>query len=239
LSSDLFEENDDDRSSFYTEQLLRFDSLTFFFDHPEASRTTTHQHNVVYLCPQSLPKFHPSFDEVIRRLLEDDTEATVLITFDPKRALWLRALRKRLDPKLSDNKDRFLAIPLVKGRKFFELLSSSTLLLDPFPFGGGVTTLEAFSVCKLVVTLPSLQTVPQLTAGMYRHMRLNDDLVLTDIDTYVEAASRLAHNVSEREALENNLCNISRDPLLGVFQSEAAVHEWASFLERVSRSLEI
>ena len=45
------------------------------------------------------------------------------------------------------------------------------VVLDPFPFGGGVTTLEAFSVCSPVVTAPNLQTVPRLAAGMYRHMR--------------------------------------------------------------------
>ena len=40
------------------------------------------------------------------------------------------------------------------------------VMLDPFPFGGGVTTLEALSTCTPVITLPSRQTVPQLAAGM-------------------------------------------------------------------------
>ena len=41
-------------------------------------------------------------------------------------------------------------------------------MVDPYPFGGGVTSLEALAVCTPVVTLPSRQTVPALTAGMIR-----------------------------------------------------------------------
>ena len=44
-------------------------------------------------------------------------------------------------------------------------------LSDPFPFGGGVTTLEALSVCTPVITTPSAQTVPGLTAGMILRMQ--------------------------------------------------------------------
>ena len=43
-------------------------------------------------------------------------------------------------------------------------------MLDPFPFGGGVTTLESLSVCTPVITLPSRQSVPQLAAGMIQTM---------------------------------------------------------------------
>jgi hypothetical protein len=43
-------------------------------------------------------------------------------------------------------------------------------MLDPFPFGGGVTTLESLSVYTPVITLPSRQSVPQLAAGMIQTM---------------------------------------------------------------------
>ena len=57
--------------------------------------------------------------------------------------------------------------------QFLGLLRRADIVLDPFPFGGGVTSLEAFSVCAPIITAPSLQSVPQLAAGMYRSMIAN------------------------------------------------------------------
>ena len=53
--------------------------------------------------------------------------------------------------------------------------------LDPFPFGGGVTTLEAFSVCRLAVTAPSLQSVVALAAGFYRRLNIADAPVVDGV----------------------------------------------------------
>ena len=74
-----------------------------------------------------------------------------MITYDPKKALWLHVLQGRLN-----HHPQIVFLPLALGDKFFGLLRASTLLLDPFPFGGGVTTLEAFSVCRLCCNSPGL-----------------------------------------------------------------------------------
>jgi predicted O-linked N-acetylglucosamine transferase (SPINDLY family) len=50
-------------------------------------------------------------------------------------------------------------------QEYVSLLAAGDVMLDPFPFGGGVTTLESLAVCTPVVTLPPSQSVPQLAAG--------------------------------------------------------------------------
>ena len=52
------------------------------------------------------------------------------------------------------------------------LLIVAIVLFDPFPFGSGMTTLDGFAVCSPSVTLPAMQSVPALTAGMYRAMNM-------------------------------------------------------------------
>ncbi len=53
------------------------------------------------------------------------------------------------------------------------LLKSASVILDSFPFGVGVTCLEALAPGVPVVTLPSHQTVPALAAGMLQAIELS------------------------------------------------------------------
>ena len=44
----------------------------------------------------------------------------------------------------------------------------SDAVLDPFPWGAGVTAYEAFALCVPVVSLPARTTVLQLALGQVR-----------------------------------------------------------------------
>lgn len=59
-------------------------------------------------------------------------------------------------------------LPYLSPDAYVTLLAAGDVMVDPYPFGGGVTTLEALAVCTPVVTAPALQSVPALTAGMLR-----------------------------------------------------------------------
>ena len=59
-------------------------------------------------------------------------------------------------------------LPYLTPEAYVTLLAAGDVMVDPFPFGGGVTTLEALAVCTPVVTAPTLQSVPALAAGMLR-----------------------------------------------------------------------
>ena len=74
---------------------------------------------------------------------------------------------------LTSARVRFL--PSLEHAAFLNLLQHAHAVLDPWPFGGGVTSLEALSVGVPVVTLPSRQSVVQLAAGFYRRMSLESE----------------------------------------------------------------
>lgn len=108
------------------------------------------------------------------------------------------------------------------------------MLLDPFPFGGGVTSLEAFGLCKAVVTLPSVQSVPKLTAGMIKMMNITSKLIAANEDEYVEVVIRLLENEEYRKSVETQICE--NDHLL--YSQKPVVDEWESVFRRVVKNLD-
>ena len=81
-------------------------------------------------------------------------------------------------------------------------------MLDPMPFGGGVTILESFAVCTPIVTIPSLQNVPGLATGMIRRMinesadiieansSLLSSMIVNSLDAYADVVIRMLQSHS-------------------------------------------
>lgn len=122
-------------------------------------------------------------------------------------------------------------LPSLPPPEYQLLLNMSLLLLDPFPFGGGVTSLEAFAYCKPVVTLPSLQTVPRLTGGMLQSIGARD-LIATSEQTMVDLVAKVVRNSTWRAVLESAIC-AAVEKGGGLYESPQAVEEWATWLARV------
>ena len=131
---------------------------------------------------------------------------------------------------------------------FLDLLRAADVVLDPFPFGGGVTTLEALAMGTPVVTLPSRQTVVRLAAGFLRKIGLaapaeraegGDDapppLVVASEAAYVDSAVAIATSGREpgslRSLLEESIARACGGSSL--FEDEEAAREWTNVLLRL------
>ena len=145
----------------------------------------------------------------------------------------LRRLHSRLRKRYK-HEDRLIFLPTLDELSFSHLIEMSTLLLDPYLFGGGVTLLEAFASCKAVVTLPSLQSVPALTAGMIRKMGLMDALIAKSRDHFIQIAKNLiSNNSSFRNDIENKICK--QNYLL--YEQQNVVHEWETLFRKLGISV--
>ncbi len=112
-------------------------------------------------------KLHVDFDAVFRGILDRDPHGTILLLYSPKQALWKDQLRTRLHTSLEILSDknrnqtqnhrrdrrRILFLETMPYEDFLRLLSIADVMLDPFPFGGGVTTLDALAVGVYVLSL--------------------------------------------------------------------------------------
>jgi hypothetical protein len=146
--------------------------------------------------------------------------------------------------------DRVVWLPQLDAEQYQAMLTHGDAMIDPFPFGGGVTTLEGLGVCLPVVTAPSLQTVPALAAGMVESLTvpwtLRKRLVAANADDLVKKTVALLTDRALNTKVRRELCDsFSRPPkkkkraIGGVFNDTQSIKEWQNVLARLARSADL
>ena len=148
----------------------------------------------LYICGQPHFKLHPSFfDRVIAEILLRDSSAYFVLLRDnldditertAERLSYAISKDPNLQKKLNreQNKNRMLEnrVHFIRRRSradFLRLMAAADVVLDTFPFGGGVTTLEALSVGAPVVTLPDPRYLRGRLSQHYIHYLGDKSLV--------------------------------------------------------------
>lgn len=177
----------------------------------------------LYVCPQSLFKFHPHFDDALGALLRADPQGR-LILVSGVHATWTDALRRRFASAFPDCADRVVILPRMPPIDFLRLLQVADVLLDPPYFGGGNTAYEAFAMGTPIVTWPGPFMRGRVTLGCYRAMGI-DELVVDSAEGYVRMALRLAHDRNFRDAMSARI----RERSHVLYENQAAVTELEDF----------
>jgi protein O-GlcNAc transferase len=188
--------------AFYTEQLLRLSRLSVYYEppeprgvvSPESFGVSAREH--VYVCPQTLFKFHPRFDEILAGILRGDPNG-VLLLLEGRFPEWQSMLLKRWQRNMPDVISRIRFLPKQPRPRFLDLLSISHVMLDPIVFGGGNTSYEALGLGLPVVTQPDPFLRSRLTAAMYHQMGWTE-LVANSPKKYIEIALKLGMNPDYR-----------------------------------------
>ena len=144
----------------------------------------------LYGCPQSAFKLHPDFDSALFGVLDADPEGVVLLHSGGPVA-WRAALTARLAAQRPELLPRIQWMAKVPKAQYLAVLRALDVMLDPFPFGGGNTTLEAIAVGTPVVTCPPPRLRGRLAACFLREIGLTEGIA-EDVHDYVRKAVRLA-----------------------------------------------
>lgn len=144
----------------------------------------------VYLCPQTLFKFHPDFDAVIDGVLRKDPKS-VFAVVEGRSPAWTEQLCARWKRTLGSGYKRVRWISPQPHEDFLSLLRCADVILDPIHFGGGNTTYEAIAMGIPVVSLPGDFLRNRITAAIYHKMGITSCLVKTP-EEYVQLAVRIA-----------------------------------------------
>nr|WP_244592192.1 hypothetical protein [Azospirillum palustre] len=192
LSCDAMEPEDGE--AHYSERLIRLPGPTVCYRRPRLAepRKTRIDFGLatesrLYLCPQSLFKIHPAYDDALIAILRRDRDG-ILVFVDPRGQG--AALTQRLGAKGPDVAGRIHLLPGLGTADFIALTADADVMLDPFHYSGGKTSLEALAFGTPVVTWPGAFMRGRHTLGFYTLMGL-DDCVASDPADYVDRAVRL------------------------------------------------
>jgi predicted O-linked N-acetylglucosamine transferase (SPINDLY family) len=236
----------------YSEKLVVLDSLPAYYYRPEAiandpqpTETISRQKEAarrefglprdasIYLCPQSLFKFHPDFDAILGGILGRDPAARVVLIEAPH-AHWTEMLRDRLRRNLSGLSYEVTFVPRVGRAAFLRLLTTADVVLDPLHFGGGNTSFQALGLGLPIVTLPSELMRGRVTAGCYRKMEF-ETCIAQNAGEYVDLAVRLGTDPEFNSLVRSQIA--SRSHLL--FEDPAAVRELEEFFRTAIRGTSV
>ncbi len=222
-----------DAQSHYTEELVRLETLNTFYSRPEAHGNLTRaslgvgDDATLYMCPQTLFKFHPNFDHVIAGILEGDTKGE-LVLLEGTCAHHTTLIRERFNRSIPHVMSRIKIVPRLSHDGFLALVRMADVMLDPIHFGGGSTTIQALSFGTPVVTLPSEFLRGRISYACYSHMGV-DRLVAKDADDYCRIAVECGRNPDLRRSLRSELA----DKSTVLFTNRKVIDECESFLESV------
>jgi len=225
----------------------------------------------LFLCPQHLPKLHPEFDDLLLHVLLTSPGATLVLLQSDKKPQWRRTVLARwrayllahdlaevtahtgltslwpAQERLFETEVDFLLanqvvwLSALNPEEYLALLTIGDVMLDPYPFGGGVTTLEALAVLTPVVTLPAFQNVPQLAAGMISRLHLSSELeallVTQNPADYLHNLHLLTNPVDQLLLVNIRSALNTTTPMLYDDINHESVREWAGFIQRAIQSL--
>ncbi|KAF1319778.1 hypothetical protein FI667_g12898, partial [Globisporangium splendens] len=165
----------------------------------------------------TLMKLHPPFDDVLLGILERDPNGYIVLLTSSTQQVWKERLRAHWRRHHhARHTRRVLFLHTLPYAGFLALLSFADVILDPFPFGGGVTTFDALALGMY------------LAAGFLRYMNVTDTIV-SSVTQYVALAIDIANDTNGvRTKLHGALRSNHK-----IYDDAASVDDWNTFLAQV------
>jgi predicted O-linked N-acetylglucosamine transferase (SPINDLY family) len=250
ISSKIFEKNVDYN---YTEKLIQFDSLNMYYYNPnkflnfnihdmlqkydkkELRKMFNFPDCHIYAVTCPALKISPIFEQTICKILTNDPNGIVVMTQDINPFHFQNIVNRFNTNMTSDICKRIITTSFINDSEtFYKFIYSADVILDPFPFGGLISTIDIFSCGKAIITRPGNKLYGRFTYGLYNYMQIpkKEYLIANTIDEYVEKAIRIASVPIIRNEIENAIVEL----LPTIFEDNKSIDEWTQFLHSVTDS---
>lgn len=233
FSSKLYEVDDKiDAQSHYTEKLILQNSLCTSYVNPSSRHNINNfknrnhfgftEENVIYFCAQSLFKFNPLFDEYLIEILTKVPKAVLVMLNSNHRHRFIQ----RFENKNISSRIHFF--PMMQHFDFMNLMNISDIVLDIYPFGGCNSSMEAFSLNKVIVTQPSIMINGRFTRGFYLKMGLGK-YICKNKKEYIDFAVKLGLDSKYRNEIESKISEKKNM----LFLDKETIEEWKEDLVKI------
>lgn len=238
ITSKYFE-NENSQDENYSEKLIIMNSLSTYYPEKvselfkmEAQRVILKQFNrnnklklpenaKVYGCLQLYHKFDDSFIRTSQKILEQDPNAYILL-LDYKEQE--NDFREFLNKNTLNNK-----IILVDKCDFYtycQYLDLCDVIIDNINFGGCNSTLQAFTLGKVVIAFPQKTLCTNFTSGFYKRIGFTEPLCYSE-DEYVQKAIYYANlEGDEKETVSNKIKELSSV----LFNEKESCDDWMKMM---------
>ena len=212
VSCDLMEPPDAEAA--YSENLVKLPDTGGHFFKPETplGKFNREQHDVsidrpLIMCLQSCFKFHPDFDPILRAILEELPEAS-LVLLNGYHKLASDLLHKRLEQSLGQAANQIRFVGPLEHEDFLRLALEAKVILDIPQWSGGRSSYESLAMGTPIVHKPGEFMRGRHTLAFYKTIGVDDCIVETD-EEYVNLVVKLVRdpdfNKSVREKIYTNV----------------------------------
>lgn len=206
----------------YTEMPIRVEDIPLCYPElPEVpdkplSAFGLPEDRTLYFCPQTLFKFHPDFDAILKGILEGDPDGMLVLLKD-RQETRNKQLEARLSETLGELTERIHWVGRLPKLDYYALLKHSAVMLDTTHFCGGNTTIQALGLGIPPVTLPADYVRGRMTIGWLKAIDVMEMVAETPED-YVRITlacgtdpawrARVVEKIEARkhELFENQAC---------------------------------
>ena len=178
----------------------------------------------IYWCMQTFFKINNTFINVLAEIINNDDNAKLLLSNSVSFSNSLiNKILKKIDSK------KIISYPNLEKKIYYNLIFICDVVLDPFPFGGCNSSLEAFALNKLVVTFPHNFINSRFTYGFYEKMGIMDCIVNNQSD-YITTVKKIIKDQEFQKSISNKIKN--QNHLL--FYEQNSIDDWNKLLRSLT-----
>ena len=185
----------------YSEKLIKLPALGVDYDIPKKINTDdvdlkNEKNKIIFLCLQNHYKLLPQHDHIYFEIIKKIPECKLWF-MRAKNEFIGNKFRERISIMCKQNNllldDFFVFYPQTSHQNYLNLITKSDVVLDSLSWSGLNTSLEAISLNKPIITLPSDLMRSRHTFGVLKILKL-EELICKSKKEYVDLAVKLSKN---------------------------------------------